>query len=335
MTRRHRAQWNILAIGLALSTIAGAGHATAGPKIEAALSSPNSPEIILVRAETLLIKRVTEKTNGDLTIKLMHSGQLGGMKENFESIMAGNLEIAQVNNAFLANLYPGTMLFDLPFLFRDNEHMKRVVRGPIGQQVYAELERKTGIKLLMTGLPDGPRSVWNRRRAVRTPDDMKGIKLRVMQGPLMVDTFRALGAIPTPMPFPEVYMAAKQGVIDGAETPPFGVVEVKAHEVAKYYSLTKHFAMPSALGVQAKWFNGLPKEYQQALLEAADEARAWYDVQYDAENVAAFDEMKRRGMEVNDVANPQQFRDAVKPVYDKYADQVGGWKLIQAVIDTK
>ena len=94
------------------------------------------------------------------------------------------------------------MLFDLPFLFRDNEHMKRVVRGPIGQQVYAELERKTGIKLLMTGLPDGPRSVWNSRRAVRTPDDMKGIKLRVMQGPLLVDTFRALGAIPTPMPFP-------------------------------------------------------------------------------------------------------------------------------------
>jgi tripartite ATP-independent transporter DctP family solute receptor len=206
--------------------------ASAAQKVEAALASPNNPEIILVRAMTLFANKVAEKTKGDVTIKVVHSGQLGGMKENFESIMAGNLEMAQVNNAFLANLYPGTTLFDLPFLFRDNEHMKKVVRGPIGQQVYADFEKKIGIKLFMTGLADGPRSVWNRRRAVRVPDDMKGIKLRVMQGPLMVDTFKALGAIPTPMPFPEVYMAAKQGVIDGAEQPPFGVVELKANEVA-------------------------------------------------------------------------------------------------------
>lgn len=334
MSGRRLRTMAVLALGVLGGLFGGTGSAGAAAKVEAALASPNNPEIILVRAMTLFVTKVGEKTKGDVAIKVVHSGQLGGMKENFESIMAGNLEMAQVNNAFLANLYPATTLFDLPFLFRDNEHMKAVVRGPIGQQVYADFEKKTGIRLFMTGLADGPRSVWNKRRAVRTPDDMKGIKLRVMQGPLMVDTFRALGAIPTPMPFPEVYMAAKQGVIDGAEQPPFGVVELKANEVAKYYSLTKHFAMPSALGIQVKWLNGLSREHQQAIQEAAAEARAWYDGQYAAEDAAALVEIAKRGMEINET-DIELFRQAVKPVYDKYAEQVGGWKLIQAVLDTK
>jgi TRAP-type C4-dicarboxylate transport system substrate-binding protein len=122
-----------LAVGTAL--LGGAAPDAAAQKTEAALASPNNPEIILVRAMTLFVTKVSEKTKGNVVIKVVHSGQLGGMKENFESIMAGNLEMAQVNNAFLANLYPATALFDLPFLFRDNEHMKKVVRGPNGQQV--------------------------------------------------------------------------------------------------------------------------------------------------------------------------------------------------------
>ena len=334
MIGRRIGRGAILGFVMGSMLLGGMVSRAAAQKVEAALASPNNPEIILVRAMTMFASKVGEKTKGNVAVKVVHSGQLGGMKENFESIMAGNLEMAQVNNAFLANLHPATALFDLPFLFRDNEHMKKVVRGPLGQQVYADLEKKTGIRLFMTGLPDGPRSVWNRRRAVRVPDDLKGIKLRVMQGPLMVDTFKALGAIPTPMPFPEVYMAAKQGVIDGAEQPPFGVVELKANEVAKYYSLTKHFAMPSALGISVKWLNGLSKEHQQAIQDAADEARAWYDAQYAAEDAAALVEIKKRGMEINET-DIELFRAAVKPVYEKYADQVGGWKLIQAVLDTK
>jgi len=309
--------------------------ADAGQQITASLAAVNPPDVIIVRGMSLFAKKVGEKSNNGLVINVAPSGQLGGMKEAFEAVMAGTLEAAQVNNAFLGTLYPGTQLFDLPFVFRDNEHMQKVVRGPIGQQVYAELEKRTGIKILMSGLADGPRSVFNRRRAIYSPEDMKGIKIRVMQSPLMVDTFKALGAIPTPLPAPDVYMAMKQGVVDGAETPPFGVFAFKAYEVAKYYSLTKHFAMPSALGLSVKWFNGLSADHQRAILAAADEARAWYDQQFDAENVMAFKDMKEKGMEVNDVKDLQQFRDAMKPVYDKYAGQVGGWSMIQAVLDTK
>ena len=305
------------------------------PKIQATLASVNGPEFITARAEMLFAKKVREKTNGGLSINVVLAGALGGMKETLEAIADGNLQFSQATNSSLGALYGGTLLFDLPFLFRDNDHMRRVVRGPIGQQVYAELEKRTGIKMLMAGMADGPRSVYNNRRPVRVVADLKGMKLRVPEALVTIDTFKALGAITTPMAYPEVYMAAKQGVIDGAETPLSALLDIRAPEVAKYYSLTKHNDTPVGVGVNAKWFGGLPKAYQDAIMEAGNEARLWHDSEFETICAAALAEAKRMGMQVNDIADIEEFRKAVEPVYAKYADRVGGRKLIQAVIDTK
>jgi tripartite ATP-independent transporter DctP family solute receptor len=305
------------------------------PKIEATLASVNTAEYINPRMQLLFIEKVKEKTDGALDIKWVGSGQLGGLKENLEAVMAGNLEMCGVNNANLGPLYSGTQLFDLPFIFRDYEHMEHVVRGPIGDKVYGELEKATGIKLIMTGLPDGARSVWNRVRPVNTPEDIRGLKLRVMQAPIMVDTFAELGAIPTPMSSTEVYLAAKQGVIDGAEWGPMGMIEQKSYETAKYYTLTKHFNMPGSVAVNAEWFNSLPPEYQDAIMTSADEARTWFDQTFAADEAAALAKLYKLGMVINEHPDIDLFRKAVKPVYDKYADAVGGWDLINEVIDTK
>ena len=174
----------LVALGLAVGLIPVWPSTAAAQKVEATLASVNSAAYINPRMQMLFIQKVAEKTNGQLTIKWVGSGQLGGLKENLEAVIAGNLEMCGVNNANLAPLYPNTMLFDFPFIFRDYDHMKKVVRGPIGQQVYSDFEQKTGIKLIMTGLPDGARSIWNRRRPVLSPDDVKGLKLRVMEAPL-------------------------------------------------------------------------------------------------------------------------------------------------------
>ncbi len=305
------------------------------PKIEATLASVNTAEYINPRMQLLFIKKVKEKTDGGLDIKWVGSGQLGGLKENLEAVMAGNLEMCGVNNANLGPLYSGTELFDLPFIFRDYEHMEHVVRGPIGEKVYGELEKTTGIKLIMTGLPDGARSVWNRVHPVNTPEDIKGLKLRVMQAPIMVDTFAELGAIPTPMSSTEVYLAAKQGVIDGAEWGPLGMVEQKSYETAKYYTLTKHFNMPGSVAVNAEWFNSLPPDYQAAIMSAADEARVWFDQTFAADEAAALAKLYKLGMVINEHPDIELFRKAVKPVYDKYAEDVGGWDLINQVINTQ
>lgn len=322
-------------VGAAILALTTGPAAFAADKIEAVIATVNAATFLIPRLEQRFADLVAEKTDGGLVIEVVTDGQLGGMKENIEAVMAGNLEMCQVNNAFLGSLYSGTMLFDLPFVFRDNDHMRKVVRGEIGQEVYGAFEEQTGIKLILTGLADGPRSVWNRTRAVRTPGDLEGLKLRVMESPLMVDTFTALGAIPTPMAYPEVYMAAKQGVIDGAETPPSGLIDMKAPEIATYYSLTQHFAMPSAVAVNAAWYDSLPQEYKDAMNEAEAEAAAWYDTTYDADNEKALVTVQEEGMEVNQVEDPEAFRAAVKPVYEKYADRVGGMAAIERVLETE
>lgn len=309
--------------------------ARAEEKIEATLATVNAASFLIPRMEILFAQKVAEKTNNGLVITVVTDGQLGGIQENVEAIMAGNLEMAQINNANLGAFYSGTMLFDLPFVFRDNDHMRDVVRGEIGKKVYDEFEKKTGVRLLISGLADGPRSVWNRKHPVTTPEDMKGLKLRVMQAPILVDTFTALGAIPTPMAYPEVYMAAKQGVIDGADTPPAGLIDMKAPEIAKYYSLTAHVAMPSGVAVNAAWFDALPDVYKKAMTEAAAEASAWYDETYDSDAKKAIGVVESQGMSVNQVKDPDAFRNAVKGVYAKYADRVGGQAAIDAVIATK
>ena len=135
-----RATTQCLAVGAALLAALALlpPGAAAQAKIEATLASPNAVTFLIVRAESMFAAKVAEKTNGGLTIKVVTDGQLGGQKENIEAVLAGNLEFAQVNNAVLGTVYPNTQLFDLPFVFRDNTHMRHVVRGPIGQQIYAE-----------------------------------------------------------------------------------------------------------------------------------------------------------------------------------------------------
>jgi tripartite ATP-independent transporter DctP family solute receptor len=323
----------LLGAGIATAALlAGVANSQAQSKVEATFAGILAPNHIITRGMEMLAQKAAEKSGGTLIIRVVHSGQLGGLKETMEATIAGNLEMTQVNNSSLGAFLPATMLFDLPFVFRDNDHMRKVVRGEIGQKIYADFAAKTGMMIMMSGLADGPRSVWNRTRPVRSPDDMKGLKLRVMESPIMVDTFRALGAIPTPMPFPEVYMAAKQSVIDGAETPPAGLIQMKAPEVARYYSLTKHFALPAAVGVNAKWFNGLSAAHRRALIEAADEARDWYDAAYEADDAQALAEARRQGMEINEVIDLRQFQASVRSVYDRYADRVGGLAMIERVL---
>ena len=320
-------------VGLVLGLL-GAGGAWAGQKIEATDASVMHPGNIIYRAHEVFVQKVAEKTKGGLNIKLVGASQLGGMKEQLEALLAGNLEMMFMNNAYLATLYPNTMLFDLPFIFRDNEHMKRVVRGPLGNQVYGEYEKKTGVKLLMTGMMDGERSVWNAKRPITRPEDLKGLKLRVMESPIMVDTFRALGALATPMPTQDIYMATRQGVIDGGEWPPTAVLMNKVYETAKHFSFTRHFNMPASMAVNTKWFNGLPTEYQKAILEASDEAVSWHDRMFAQDEQEALEMLKSYGMQIT-TADQVAFQKMMKPVYDKYADKVGGSKMIQAVIDTK
>jgi tripartite ATP-independent transporter DctP family solute receptor len=312
---------------------AGVATARTAAATRATFASVNTAAYINPRMQLRFIEEVRTRTNGELDINWVGSGQLGGIKENLEAIIVGNLEFCGVANSNLGPLYPPAQLFDLPFLFRDTAHMVKVVRGPIGEAIWRGVEAKTGIKLIMTGLPDGARSVWNSKRPVRTPADIKGLKLRVMQAPMMIDTFVALGAIPAPMASTDVYMAARQGVIDGAEWGPLGMIEQKSYEEAKYYTLTQHLNPPGSVAMSAAWYNTLPRSQQEIILGAADHARDWFDATFAKEENEALAMVKAKGVEVIEHPDLAPFIAAVKPVYEKYASQVGGWDTIKAVME--
>jgi len=334
MIRISRRYLSLMLTTLALG-LPAAGSAMAQTKTEATLAGILPREHLLTKSFQVFADKLAEKTGGALTVKVVHSSQLGGLKETTEATISGNLEFTQINNALLGSFYSRTMLFDLPFIFRDNDHMKKVVRGTMGTEIYKEFEARAGLKILMAGLPDGPRSVWNSKRQIVQPADMKGMRLRVMESPIMIATFEQLGAIPVPMAFPEVYMAARQGVIDGAETPAGALTPMRVPEIAKYYSLTRHFALPAAIAVNSAWFAKRPKAQQDAILQAAEEARAWYDSEYDADEKASLAAAVKDGLVVNEVGNVEDFRKAVAKVYDTYRERVGGDAQIQAVMAVK
>ena len=228
----------LVALGLAMGLIPVWPSTAAAQKVEATLASVNSAAYINPRMQMLFIQKVAEKTNGELAIKWVGSGQLGGHEgEPRGGHRREPRDVRGEQRQPRARSTPNTMLFDFPFIFRDYDHMKKVVRGPIGQQVYSELEQKTGIKLIMTGLPDGARSIWNRRRPVLSPDDVKGLKLRVMEAPLMVDTFQGAGRHPDA----DVLDRGLHGRQAGGHRRRrvgrrFGIIEQKSYETAKYYS---------------------------------------------------------------------------------------------------
>lgn len=308
--------------------------AQAQQTFDATLATVNSPDFLTVQAMQKFIDLSREKTNGGVNFNLAANGQMGSQKETYEQVMGGIIEAAHVSGSVFGASLPELQLLQLPFLYRDNPHMIRVVSGEIGQGLYDKLEEVTGVKVLMLALADGPRSVWNNVRPIRTPADMNGLTIRVPENPIMLDTFQALGSLPTPMPFGEVYMAAKQGVIDGGESPPYALGEFRAWEVGKYFSLDKHTSGHAVLAINSDWYHSLPDEYQAALEQASAEAVTWFNAELEKANDQAMADAASHGMEVNDVDDIDAFREAVAPVYAKYAPVVGGEAAIQAVIDT-
>jgi tripartite ATP-independent transporter DctP family solute receptor len=263
-------RWRILFLGLAallVTALPAAAPATTELKLGhcAGLDDPYHVGALkfaeLARAHTRDQVRVT----------VFPSCQLGnGEREMIEGVKLGTLEMVLTASAPIAGFEPKFMLFDLPFLFRDNGHAHRVLDGPVGQAVAASLEPH-GIKLL-AWMESGFRNMITTRKRIGTPDDMRGMKFRVMENPVYVAMFRNLGSSGVPIPSPEVYTSLQTGVVDGYEHPVGAYMGIKAYEVAKLVALTGHAytAAPILMNLQA--FRRLPPAEQEGLLRAAREA---------------------------------------------------------------
>jgi len=282
------------------------------------------------RAIERFVNRVAERSGENFHIQTFPSEQAGNERQMLDAIILGNLDICKTSTGVISNIVPEFGVFDLPYVFRDLNHMMAVIKGKVGQELSAKLEAR-GVKVLFW-MEQGTRSFYTTSKPIKTPDDLKGLKIRTIQSPVMFDTINTLGASATPMGFGELYLALKSGVVDGAENAPDAIWYAKQHEVSKYFSVTNHFRTPVMVVMNKAKFDALPAEYQEILMQTARETQDWAGSLYSRVSDELLASLRKAGMTIIE-PNEEPFRKAVEPVYAKHGERFGA--LLQAIRDTK
>lgn len=277
-------------------------------------------------------KALTEKyTNGEVTVTIFPNAKLGDERTLLERMKMGIVDAGIITNGPIINFVPRFGAIDLPFLFRSPEHAYKVLDGSIGQSLFADLE-KQGWKGLAWA-ERGFRNLTNSKKPVNSPEDVKGLKIRVMQNPVYVDSFKALGANAVPMAWTEALTALQQGTVDGQENPLNVIVAFKLNESQKYMAITRHAYAPAPILMSMVTWKKLTPSQQKAVVKAAQEAAVYERAFNNASEKLWVKELEGKGMKVT-TPDLKPFLDAVKPVYDTYTPKFGK-DFIAAIQNTK
>jgi len=266
---------------------------------------------------------VAAKSGGKMKIAMFPGGVLGNDQANVSALQGGTLEMVVLNSGILASQAKEFGVFDFPFMFATPQEADAVVDGPFGKMMHAKLEAKGIVGLAYWEL--GFRSITNSRRPINKVDDIAGLKLRVIPNAINVDWVKALGANPTPLPFPEVYAALDQKAIDGQENPATVIAANKFYEVQKYLVLSNHQYNPQSLIFSKKVWDTLSAGDRKILADAGVEAGK-YQRQVAREAAGtALETLKKNGMQVTELSAAElaKFREAMKPVIAKHSEVVG------------
>jgi TRAP-type transport system periplasmic protein len=266
-------------------------------------------------------KEVEKRTQGRIKIQNFYSGSLGGERESIEAVQLGTQELTFSSTGPVPNFVPEARIFDIPFLFRDKAHARAVLDGPIGQAMLAKFDAK-GFKALAWG-ENGVRHMTNSKRAVNTPDDLKGLKMRTMENPVHIAAYKGFGIVPTPMAFPEVFTALQQGTVDGQENPLSVIMAAKFDQVQKHLSLTGHVYSPCVMLMSKGVFDKLSAADQAAFMEAAKEAVKANRARVDEDDAKGAAELKSKGMSVVENLDKAKFVAVLAPVNAEFEKQFG------------
>ncbi len=269
-------------------------------------------------------ERVEERTDGRVKITIYPSGSLyGSDREAIEAVQFGNLEMTIPAVAPLSGFNSKFMVFDLPFLFHTKEAAYKALDGDLGNLLLEELEQE-GLKGLAFA-ENGFRHITNDLRPLETPADLEGLKLRTMENPVHTASFRALGANASPFSFGELYTALQQGTYDAMECPISLIYTSKFYEVQDYLTLSGHFYAATILLMNDDFYNGLPEDIQQILLEESENYRTEQRQIADQQDTEWLGLLKEEGVQVNEltVEQKQAFVEATQGVYDQFEDEIG------------
>jgi tripartite ATP-independent transporter DctP family solute receptor len=286
-----------------------------------------------VKAVEYLGKLVQERSGAAFSVKVFGQSQLGSEKDTVEQTKLGALDMVRVNTAAFNNIAPETIIPALPFIFKSTAHMRQVLDGPVGDDILKSLEPQGFIGLAF--YDSGARSFYLTKKPIKTPADMKGLKVRVQQSDMWVAVMQALGANPTPMPYAEVYTALKTGVVDGAENNWPSYESSKHFEVAKFYSLTEHSMAPEVLVFSKVVWDKLPKDQQDIIRQAAKDSVPYMRKLWDEREAASQKVVEAAGVQVAKDVDRRAFSDAMKPVYEKFAATPALQSLVKRISETK
>jgi tripartite ATP-independent transporter DctP family solute receptor len=275
-----------------------------------------------------MAERVYEKSDGHMRIDIYPSGQLGSERENVEMLQIGSLAITKVSAAIMEGFAPSYRVFGLPYIFVDRDHVERVLDGDVGREILMD-----GEQFWLRGLAfydAGSRSFYTKDRPIEHPDDLRGLKIRVMQSPSAVNMIRAFGGSPTPISWGELYTALQGGVVDGAENNPPSFYLSHHYEVCGYYSINEHSTIPDVLLIGTKIWNNLTEQEQQWLQEAADESAIYQrDLWVESERYS-LQKAEEAGVKII-YPDKAPFIERVQPLHETYKQDERLYDLIKRI----
>lgn len=311
-------------VGCVVTLAAGAAAQTVTMKI--GIGHPPGQSFVV--ASEKFKEMVEKRSNGRLKADIFHSSQLGGEREMQEMVALGTLEMSVSGVTVIYE--PLYAMLEAPFLYRDRDHIKKVMASPIVAELGESLLKK-GIRYVGF-YENGFRNITNSKRAINDPADVKGLKIRTPENLAQIETFKALGAVATPMAFSELYNALAQGVVDGQENPLQNIWTGKMYEVQKHLAMTGHIYNSAYILASDKFWTGLPADLRKIAEESIKEASYWQLDYIAGLDKKLLDDCKAKGMLVT-TPDREAFRKATAPAYDVFYAKFGdkGKKIIEAI----
>jgi tripartite ATP-independent transporter DctP family solute receptor len=306
------------ALILGAGAMLGSGQALA--QIEIKLGHVGEPGSLFQQSSDEFARLANARLAGKAKVVVYGSSQLGGDKEMLQKLKLGTLDMALPSTVMTSEV-DMFGIFELPYIVKDREHMKRIEKDVFWPSL-APLTEKKGLKVLAVW-ENGYRHITDNQRPIRVPTDLKGIKLRVPEGKWRVKMFQDYGSNPSPMKFSELFTALQTGVMDGQENPLTQIYSAKLQEVQKYLSLSSHVYTPAYLTVGTRKFNSLPPDVQKILTDTARETQAFVYTTAAKADTDLLAKLKQAGMQVNEV-DRNAFIAASKPIYEAFGSEVAG-----------
>lgn len=333
----------LIAVILSLSMVIGLCACGGGSKSSSSEYTADNPLVFRVShveaTDSFLHKScekfkdyVEEKSEGKIKVEVYPNGELGDYETSIEAVQSGTQQMTCATTSALASYDPKLGLMDLPYLFESKEQMEAAINGGEVEKLYIQWLEENGF--YNGGIQyDGARGLSNAKREVKTPSDLKGLKIRVMQSDLYIKLFEAFGANPTPMSFTDLYTGLQQGTVDGQDNSPMLTYVNKFYEVQKYYSTIDTVYAQCVMVCNKAFMEGLPEDLKAII----DEGSAEYLVKYQRENALDQEEeylkdIKDAGLKVTEIKDKTEWKKAAQPVYDWMKKEVGE-DYVQQMVD--